>query len=198
MPPLKAPKSASQFYALGSLAIVLALLYFGQEVLIPLALAVLIAFLLAPVVGWLERLRLGRVPSTLLVVVVALALVGGFGWIVEQRFVEIVNRLPEYRQSVQTKLQRFTRSGGMVEKVRAELRQVQDATTQATTQTTVPATQPFATGAGVPVVIAAAPPAASDRPLAGNAPPALVRPSPDDPWAVRLYPKPESALELVG
>ena len=97
MPPLKAPKTASQFYALGSLAIVLALLYFGQEVLIPLALAVLIAFLLAPVVGWLERLRLGRVPSTLLVVVVALALVGGFGWIVEQRFVEIVNRLPEYR-----------------------------------------------------------------------------------------------------
>src|SRR3982751_1138750 len=93
----------SQFYTLASLAIVLALLYFGQEVLIPLALAVLIAFLLAPVVGWLERLRLGRVPSTLLVVVVALALVGGFGWIVEQRFVEIVNRLPEYRQSVQTK-----------------------------------------------------------------------------------------------
>jgi uncharacterized protein YlzI (FlbEa/FlbD family) len=45
----------------------------------------------------------------LLVVVVALALVSGFGWIVEQRFLEIVNRLPEYRQSIQTKLQRFTR-----------------------------------------------------------------------------------------
>src|ERR1043165_5562162 len=102
----------NQFYALASIAIVLALLYFGQEVLIPLALAILIAFLLAPVVNLLERLRLGRITSTLLVVVVGLALVGGFGWIVEQRFVEIVNKLPEYRQGIQAKFHRLTRSGG--------------------------------------------------------------------------------------
>src|SRR4029078_9235789 len=29
-------------------------------------------------------------------------------------------------------------------------------------------------------------------------PPGLVAPSPDEPWAVRLYPKPASALELLG
>ena len=85
----------TQFYALASVAIVLGLLYFGQEVLIPLALAILIAFLLAPVVTMLERLRLGRVFSTLLVVFAGVALVGGFGWIVEQRFVEIVNKLED-------------------------------------------------------------------------------------------------------
>src|SRR3982751_2010712 len=96
----------SQFYALASIAILLALLYFGQEVLIPLALAVLIAFLLAPVVNLLERLRLGRVTSTLLVVFAGLALTVGFGWIIEQRFVEIVNKLPEYRQGIQTKFYR--------------------------------------------------------------------------------------------
>src|SRR5205085_895444 len=95
----------TQFYALASIAIVLALLYFGQEVLIPLALAVLISFLLAPVVSALERLRLGRVTSALLVVILGLSLVGGFGWIVEQRFVEIVTKLPDYRQSIQTKFQ---------------------------------------------------------------------------------------------
>jgi predicted PurR-regulated permease PerM len=66
------PAKKSQFYALASIAIVLALLYFGQEVLIPLALAILIAFVLAPVVTALERLRLGRVASTLLVVLAAL------------------------------------------------------------------------------------------------------------------------------
>ena len=107
------PPKKSQFYALASIAIVLALLYFGQEVSIPLALAVLIAFLLAPVVSWLEHLRLGRVTSTLLVVVAGLALAGGFGWIVEQRFVEIVTKLPDYSQSIQTKFQRVTRSGGI-------------------------------------------------------------------------------------
>ena len=107
--PRAEPPKKSQFYALASIAIVLALLYFGQEMLIPLALAVLIAFLLAPVVSWLEHLRLGRVPSTLLVVLVGLAVVGGFGWIVEQRFVEIVNKMPEYRQGIQTKFQQVAR-----------------------------------------------------------------------------------------
>jgi predicted PurR-regulated permease PerM len=181
------PQKKSQFYALASIAIVLALLYFGQDVLIPLALAVLIAFVLAPVVSWLEHLRLGRVASTLLVVLVGLALVGGFGWVVEQRFVEIVTKLPEYRQSIQTKFQRVTRSGGMVERVRQELRQVQDAPTtqvRATTQTAVAASGTSAISNGT----------------SGHGPPqtVLVPPSPDEPWPVRLYPKPATALELFG
>ncbi|HEX8521565.1 MAG TPA: AI-2E family transporter [Tepidisphaeraceae bacterium] len=196
------PPKKTQFYALASIAIVLALLYFGQEVLIPLALAVLIAFLLAPVVTALERLRLGRVTSTLLVVVAALALMGGFGWIVEQRFVEIVNKLPDYRHSIQTKFQRLTRSGGLIDKAREELRQtVQEApTTQSaatrpssTTQNAVTVATPPTEGTGtlprplIPPVI---------KPT--DSPGQLVPPSPDEPWAVRLYPQPATALELFG
>ena len=128
----------TQFYALASTAIVLALLYFGQDVLIPLALAVLISFVLAPVVSRLERLRLGRVTASLLLVVAGLALVCGFGWIVEQRFVEIVTKLPESRESIQAEFHRLTRSGGLRDKAREELPQtVQD----------VPATQPRCCGA---------------------------------------------------
>jgi predicted PurR-regulated permease PerM len=191
LPRVEPPKK-SQFYALASIAIVLALLYFGQEVLIPLALAVLVAFLLAPVVSALERLRLGRVPSTLLVVVAGLALMMGFGWIVEQRFVEIVNKLPDYRHSMQTKFQRLTRSGGMIEKARQELRQtVQDAPTTQAASTTQTATNSGAS-------------ATDDSWRAGKItvtpppPPLLLPPSPDEPWAVRLYPKPATALELAG
>jgi predicted PurR-regulated permease PerM len=186
----------TQFFALGSIAIVLALLYFGQEVLIPLALAVLIAFLLAPVVAWLEHLRLGRVASTLLVVVAALALVGGFGWVVEQRFVEIVNKLPEYRQSIQTKFHRLTRSGGVVEIVRQEFRQTiqESATTQAATTQVLAATQPLITSAATAAPSAVVP-ETTGRPVAL---PVLVPPSPDQPWAVRLYPQPATALELFG
>jgi predicted PurR-regulated permease PerM len=188
----------TQFYALASIAIVLGLLYFGQEVLIPLALAVLFSFLLAPVVGGLERLRLGRVPSTLIVVFAALALVGGFGWIVEHRFAEIVTKLPDYRQSIQAKFQRLTRSGGMVETVRNELRQsVQDApATQGAATTRTSATTQSA--AAVVGGTAAVPPAASLQPAPAASPPPLTRPSPDDPWAVRLYPKPATTLELIG
>src|SRR4051812_42416278 len=181
----------TQFYALASVAIVLALLYFGQEVLIPLALAVLIAFLLAPAVSMLERLRLGRVFSSLLVVSAGLALAGGFGWIVEQRFVEIVNKLPEYRQGIQTKFHRLTRSGGVLEKARAEFRQtVQEApTTQAAPTTQIAA----AAGGGSPSVDAIKP----EKPAVIATPAPFVPPSPDEPWAVRLYPKPASALELL-
>ena len=79
-----APKK-NQFYALASIAIILALLCFGQEVLVPLALAVLFAFLLAPLVARLERLHFGRVVSTLLVVLLALSVIGALGWTVERR-----------------------------------------------------------------------------------------------------------------
>src|SRR6185503_13400918 len=141
----------NQFYALASIALILALLYFGQEVLVPLALAVLFAFLLAPLVARLERLRLGRVASTLLVVLVALSVIGALGWTVERRFVQIVDKLPDYRDAMRTKFARLTRSGGVVEKVRAEIKQTiaeppasQPASaTQPTTQSaTQPAEQP--------------------------------------------------------
>src|SRR6476646_2524226 len=132
----------NQFYALASLAIILALLYFGQEVLVPLALAVLFAFLLAPLVKRVERLRVGRVASTLLVALVALSVVGILGWTVERRFVQIVDQLPSYREAIRTKLARITRSGGVVEKVRDEIKQTiaSSPATQVST-TTQPTTQ---------------------------------------------------------
>jgi predicted PurR-regulated permease PerM len=57
------------------MAFVIAVLYVGRDVLIPIALAALITFLLSPVVGWLER-WLGRIASVLLVVLMLFALIG--------------------------------------------------------------------------------------------------------------------------
>ena len=58
--PVQLAKS-SRFVVLASICIVVAALYFAQVVLIPLALAVLFCFLLAPLVTRLERWGLGRV-----------------------------------------------------------------------------------------------------------------------------------------
>lgn len=177
----------TQFYRLATFAIMLALLYFGKPVLMPLALAVLIAFLLAPVVSALERLKLGRVLSTVLVAVAALVVVVGFGWIVEQRFAEIVAKLPEYRQSMQAKFQHFGRSG-MLEKVSQELNQtVQDVSTTRESASGVSATNETQHGS-----------ANVKTSSAKTAPTALAPPSPDAPWAVRLFPQPATALELFG
>ena len=52
---------------------IVATLYFGKEVLMPVTLALLLAFVLAPTVNLLRRAHLGRVPSVLLVVTLGCA-----------------------------------------------------------------------------------------------------------------------------
>src|SRR5579871_5943546 len=69
------------FYRLATLLIVVLTLYWAQVILLPLALAILFAFTLTPLADWLERRRLGRVPSALLVTAAAVALIGGVGMI---------------------------------------------------------------------------------------------------------------------
>src|SRR3954463_10251334 len=102
----------SKFVILASVCVVVAALYLAQEVLIPLALAVLIAFLLAPVVQRLEEIRIPRVPATLIVVLLGLGLVGGLALIVESQFVEVVTRLQESREQIRQKIDHFRGAGG--------------------------------------------------------------------------------------
>ena len=66
----------SRFVVLAAVCVVVAALYFAQDVLIPLALAVLLTFLLTPVVRLFERWRLGRVGSVMMVLLMTLALIG--------------------------------------------------------------------------------------------------------------------------
>ena len=62
-----------------TLALVVAALYFGREVLVPFALAVLLSFLLAPAVHWLRHLRAGRVAAVAVTVLVAFLAIFAFG-----------------------------------------------------------------------------------------------------------------------
>ncbi len=84
-----------------------AVLYFAKQVLVPLALAVLFAFLLTPLVTNLERLRLGRIPSVMLVLVVSFSLIGGVGWIVANQLIEVINQLPNYTSNIREKMGSF-------------------------------------------------------------------------------------------
>ena len=58
-----------------AVVVTVAVLYFARVIFIPFALAILVSFLLAPLVIRLRHWRVGRVPSVLLVV--CLAFVGG-------------------------------------------------------------------------------------------------------------------------
>ena len=72
---------ATNASALIGLLVAAAVLYFARDVLIPLALAILAAFLLAPIVRFLESWKLGRIPSTLLAVAVTSALIAAIGYV---------------------------------------------------------------------------------------------------------------------
>lgn len=101
----KNASSTSKLLTLVAMVVVIAGLYFGRQVLIPLALAVVLAFLLTPVVAGLEKCRLGRVPSVLLVLALSFALVGSVGWIVTGQVMNIVEQLPSYKSNIHDKIQ---------------------------------------------------------------------------------------------
>jgi predicted PurR-regulated permease PerM len=90
--------------SLVALLVVTAVLHFARDVLIPLALAILLSFLLAPAVRRLERWKLGRVASTLAVVILGFSLIGGIGWVAGRQAVALTAKLPEYRANVQAKM----------------------------------------------------------------------------------------------
>ena len=81
-----------------------ATLYFGKEVLVPITLALLLAFVLAPLVRLLRRLRLGRVPSVLLAVLVAVGLVLALGGVIGSQLAQLTNNLPQYATTVEQKV----------------------------------------------------------------------------------------------
>ena len=107
-------KPANRFLVLGTVVVTVAALYFAQEVLIPIALAVLFSFLLAPLVHLLERVRLPRVVAVLLSVVVAFAAAGGVGYVVYNQLADLTGRLPGYSQNIKDKIDGMEKPGGML------------------------------------------------------------------------------------
>ena len=86
------------------LALVVIILYFGRSILVPLALALTLNFLLGPAVARLQRMRVPRVPATLLVMAAATGLLGGIMWLVAGQLLTVVNGLPNHSANIRAKL----------------------------------------------------------------------------------------------
>lgn len=85
--------------------VVIAILYFARRILVPVALALLFAFLLSPVVTLLRRCRIPRIPAVLFVILVAFGIVAGTAWAVTGQLIDIVNELPRYRANIHAKIE---------------------------------------------------------------------------------------------
>ena len=92
---------------LAAAAIVIAALYFGRDVLMPLALAVLLAFVLSPVVTRLKRWGAPRGLAVFIVVITTLALIAGTASFVVSQLRVLGQDLPTYQVNIRTKLSEF-------------------------------------------------------------------------------------------
>lgn len=85
-------------------ALIMVALYVGKDILIPLALAVLLGFLLDPLVTWLKKKGLPRIAAILLVMLATLGVLGGGATYLGIQLGELSQKLPEYQDTIKQKL----------------------------------------------------------------------------------------------
>ena len=117
MPSLKAKSTASDALVVLSTvtltAFVIATLFLARDILIPLALSALLAFLLSPLVTRIER-WIGRIAAVLLVVALIFGATGAAGWMLSRQLVDLATKLPEYKGNIAAKLHAFELPRGSV------------------------------------------------------------------------------------
>ncbi len=92
-------------YAAVIAAVVVALVYFGRPLLVPLALSILMAFALAPVVEFLRRLKIGRIGGVILTVTMAVLLISGIATFIGAQLAWLAVGLPQYQSNIVAKIQ---------------------------------------------------------------------------------------------
>ena len=85
--------------------VVVAGLYLGRAVLIPITLAVLLSFLLAPLVNLLRRIHLGRVLSVLVAVLLALSIILALGGLIGSQIADLAQEVPQYASTIRSKVE---------------------------------------------------------------------------------------------
>jgi predicted PurR-regulated permease PerM len=72
-------KTLRRWVTFAGCVLVVVVMYWAQAVLVPIALAILLTFVLTPAVTWLER-WIGRVPAVLAMVTLVFTVIGLAGW----------------------------------------------------------------------------------------------------------------------
>src|SRR5580700_1502286 len=94
------PLELGRLIQVAYLVVILSAFAWAKELLLPLILAILISFLLAPVVSRLERWRFPRAVAVLSVVAIGFALIGGLCSTLSLEGLDLVNSLPKYRDNI--------------------------------------------------------------------------------------------------
>lgn len=90
--------------------VVIAVLYFAKSILIPIALAIMLSFMLGPFVSKLERWHIPRMIAIFLTTIGVACLFWGFGTIVAVQVSDLTSQLPQYEGQYNQKLAAFEQS----------------------------------------------------------------------------------------
>jgi predicted PurR-regulated permease PerM len=103
VPPAEAPGVRALFGVVVGVVVVAAL-YLGRDVLVPIMLAVLLSFILAPLVDLLRRGRLPRGFAVTVAILVALGVIGSLGAVIGTQVASLAADAPRYAATVEEKL----------------------------------------------------------------------------------------------
>lgn len=88
-----------------------AALYFGREVFLPIAIALLLTFALAPLVSALKKIGIPRIAAVIASVLGAFAALGLFSFIVATQVSELAQNIPVYQTNILTKIRSLKETG---------------------------------------------------------------------------------------
>ncbi|HEY2021518.1 AI-2E family transporter, partial [Paraburkholderia sp.] len=108
-PSARTPAAAAAFGIEGLITLVVgvttvACLYFASAVLIPITLAILLSFLIAPLVDALARLRLGHVASVIAAVLISVSVIALLGALIGAQLTDLAAGMPRYQVTIEHKL----------------------------------------------------------------------------------------------
>jgi predicted PurR-regulated permease PerM len=89
---------------LATSVVIVAGLYLGRSVLIPITLAILLSFLLAPLVEVLDRIRIPSGLAALLAVVLALGVIVGISGLIGSQVADLAGQVPQYASTIEMKV----------------------------------------------------------------------------------------------
>jgi predicted PurR-regulated permease PerM len=86
-------------------ALIIAALYIGRDIFVPLALAILLSFVLAPFVIRLHSWRVPRTASVLIVVFLGFSIIFSLGGLMVSQATRLASKLPTYQQTLSDKVE---------------------------------------------------------------------------------------------
>lgn len=125
---LRTPGSQDLANGLVIFLAVCAILYFGQSILIPIVLAILLSLLLAPCVKLLQKLRIPKTAAIISVVCIAFAILFAMTAVLATSLTRLAGDLPQYESNLREKarsLKFATSGGGTIEKAANVLKDLQ-------------------------------------------------------------------------